>query len=118
MLWRGIVQRLPALRNGHSRVLLHGRAYVSQRKGLHGIIQLDDFTSLLSFLHFQGCALALRQFLELRMAVVGFLAFFDGLVNLILIIIIAILIVLLIDPFYHYCPTLSADMPQEVLNQY
>lgn len=34
VLWRRIIQRLSKVRHGHSRVVLHGRTYVPQWKGL------------------------------------------------------------------------------------
>lgn len=45
-----------------------------------------------TYLNEKGCALALRRFLELRTAVVGFLSFFDGLVHILIIILIFLLI--------------------------
>ncbi|KAH9403944.1 Tetraspanin-8, partial [Tyrophagus putrescentiae] len=45
-----------------------------------------------TYLNEKGCALALRQFLELRMAVVGFLSFFNGLVHIIIIVLLFMLL--------------------------
>ncbi|KAJ6222765.1 hypothetical protein RDWZM_001310 [Blomia tropicalis] len=45
-----------------------------------------------TYLNEKGCALALRQFMELRTAVVGFLSFFDAIVHLIIIVLLFMLL--------------------------
>ena len=57
-----------------------GHTYLNEKVRVLRWLTFGPFYS--SLLRFQGCALALRQFLELRAAVVGFLCFFNGLVRL------------------------------------